>query len=228
MPYYRRRKSYRRWGSKRGFKHVAAGQSLIKHRYGKAEEKYLDYVTPSATAVGYGAEGYYLFPLSGLTQGTTANSRQGNMISKKAIRLNYVTTAGAGSTTGCILRCMLVEDKFPNGSTFNAGSLGSALLVQSTTGNAVFSPSIPEKTDRFRVLYDMQHVIPPASQDTSQVPHSVVVPVRTATVFTNGNTCTDASIIARGALYFLCFSNVALAGTPPTVQCYSRLIFTDA
>lgn len=224
MPYstYRRRykKSGVRKSSRRAYS-VPAAKSLVRYRFNKPEPKYADFPI-SYTNI--------LFPpnltfLTAINQGSGQGQRIGNEISKYALRLNYITSPHASATTGSILRVMCIEDRFPNKVALTSTQL-IQLVITNPAGSAqgVISAAIPENFHRFRVYYDQQHMVSPPSQDLSRTPHHVVIPLRSQTLFT-GTTPTDSSVLTRGALYVLAFSDTGTNG--PSAEGFARLIYND-
>ena len=220
----RQKAPFRRWRTNGG---AGAARSLVCYRPFKQETKYKD-TTLIAAEVCYDDVNFYR--TTDINTGSGQGQRIANAITKRALRLNYCIVANSGSTHGAVIRVMVVEDRHCNKTALTSAQLGAALLTDPTTADAIISPAIPENYSRFKIWYDMQHMISPATGgDLGAVPHTVVIKMGTTSVYT-GTTCSDASTMTEGCVYIWVTSNVASSDTTnkPAWSGIARLTYNDA
>lgn len=244
MPYSKFPSRYSKYQSKyskykRGYPYVSApGKSIVPYAYAKKETKFLDTTLDNGAAapIGVTYNSPYLKLLCSVGQGAGLNQRVGSKIDAVNIRLNYVTSGyqSASALYGQVLRVLVFVDKWPNApSTPNTVSTLLPQILQSggNAANSFYSPIRPDTITRFTCLYDMQHMIAPATTNMGNVPHAIVIPVKSQVVFTPTATSgtpasNDDTIIARGAIWIYVTSDYSGSYAPQFVGT-ARLTYAD-
>lgn len=155
-----------------------------------------------------------LILLNGLSQGTSATTRQGQSIKMVAIYPNiFWSINAAASTTYC--RCIIFIDKQANG----AAPAASDLL---TTTTSVLSPFVIGNSKRFRVLMDIRRTL--SLNGVEMVRFKKYKKISWHTEYNTGNAGTIADI-QTNSLYMLHMSDQPT--NTPTFAHITRMRFID-
>jgi len=129
------------------FRIAKAALSGVKKLRRQVEGKWNDF-TSSYTASASGTIDVSL--LSGVSQGDTAETRDGLRVVPTSLFIRYMLTAHLSGGEDAV-RVSLIKDKFPKGAFLT--------LAQLYDTTAFLSPLKRENTDRFSVMYDRVHRI---------------------------------------------------------------------
>lgn len=212
---YRRRYPKRR-GGRRRFKRAGAKAGSMAYSAYKMARKLMDavnveYKVYNTTASNVPAD--YTGSSTSLnipSQGLLDTNRVGDSLKCQNLTFRFI---GSRGTTDCFVRYIIYWDQQ------NQISLGSDLLENVGSQQAVISPKNYDNRFRSSILHDYSHFLT-ASDPLCK--SEISIPINRHTQF-NGATTT----IQTGALKVLVISSLVAGATTPSVTWNSRLSFTD-
>lgn len=139
----------------------------IKHIENNLMEiKFIDLFTNPVTPTLAGYSDY----ISGVAQGDTASTREGNIINPTSFQFRGVMQADIDAGVLAQLRIIVFWDRQPNGAApvLTGASTTQSLLDTGVITNLILSPRNFNTIDRHTILYDKVHTLNP------QVPLTVV------------------------------------------------------
>lgn len=176
------------------------------------ERKYVDY---NVTAQAISNAGVVLY-LSGIVQGDTATSRDGDSIRSKSLfhRCEFLTTAG----TPAVVRCLVFVD------TQNAGALPAVTDVLQTASR--LSPLSMTNSKRFIVLQDelidLNNPVTAAGMYKTMKFYK-----KTDFHIKYRDTTSSVTGANNNGIFCLYISNIAAGATTPSVSFSNRIRFID-
>ncbi len=158
--------------------------------------------------------------LSGIDQGDSTITREGNSIKMQHFRLRFFLTHNASNTSGCAHRILIVRDLQNQGATITANDVLETVATSNAPNAFIDFTNGPLQNKRFGIVYDREFVTHPYR------------PILTEN-FVSNHDChvyyrgTDSAVTAAGnGSYFLiavCSDTTNL----PSIVYNTRMEFTD-
>lgn len=205
--YYKKRKPYKRYGSKT---YRMAKSALIRVKRLKPEHKYYD-VSGTATLVDYDGS---VIELNDVAQGDTDTTRNGDQLAMISLMLRFY--AVINSTARCTFRLIVFYD------SKNVVAIPTDILSSTYVGTSL-APMAPKSHDkRFdsKILYDV--CFPLIVDSDVKIRKKLIKLNSRRTQFQGGSTT-----INSGSLKMLLISSLDSAANPPAIYFAARLGYTD-
>ncbi len=168
-----------------------------------------------STTVGTSAA---VYNLSNIAQGSDYNNREGNSILCQGLELRYSLESNFTAANTAFVRLIVVVDNDQRG----ADPVLTDLLETTSAGLSVCSPALHYINKRFTVLYDHTSALCTSAASASQY---YSVPIKwNRHIKYSATTGVDTSNW-EGAIYL--FTIGTNNTVPPTINFFSRLMFTD-
>lgn len=173
----------------------------------RAEKKYYLHSNGSSSISDTG----YIWPLSDVPQGDTDQTRNGDSLYLRTVRI--LGDVRAGDTTNA---CRVIVFQWLDDSTPTVAS-----VLQTTSGvTAVFSPYLHDQRKKFRIMYDKMFVVAANGNDAKVFDTKYLRPPIKKVAFTAATTTGSNKI-------FLLLISDSTAVTHPALTHYSKVTYDD-